>query len=168
MIMIRLQRIGKKKKPFYRIVLIPKRAAAKGRALEILGYYNPLSDPEKIEIKKERIEYWTKKGAKFSNTVTNLLVKIGFLPKSAIIKKTRIKKKKKKKEEKPEKPAHITVPASKQKEEGESLLETEEIEKRIQEEKEEKEEKTEEIEKENQKSEEKQEQIPKNPKNIDK
>ena len=136
MISIRLQRIGKKKKPFYRLIVIPKTASVKSRAIEILGFYNPISEPAKIEIKKDRLKYWLGVGAQTTNTVNNLLVEEGFLPKSEIIKKTVTKKKKKKKEEKIEKPADIPVPKAQQKQEGESLLEDKsEIEERISEEK---------------------------------
>jgi len=73
MLMIRLARFGAKKKPFYRIVVIEKERAANGRNLEVVGHYNPLTNPAKVELKRERIDYWTKNGAQLSDTVARLL-----------------------------------------------------------------------------------------------
>jgi len=75
MLMIRLARFGAKKKPFYRVVLIEKERARNGRALEILGHYNPVSQPAKVDLKHERLEYWTKNGAQMSDTVKRLVEK---------------------------------------------------------------------------------------------
>jgi len=157
MLVIRLKRFGKKKQPFYRIVVANKTAPVKGKYLEAVGFYNPLTEPEKIEIKKDRIKYWLEKGAKTSDTVNNLLVKAGYLPKKQLIKKTVTKKKEKKKkvptakgigiptESVGEKPAEIPVPKSQTKEQAGGLLEQaeEEIEKEIEEAKIEKTEKAE-------------------------
>jgi small subunit ribosomal protein S16 len=71
--MIRLARFGAKKKPFYRIVVIEKERARNGRNLEVVGHYNPLTDPAKVELKRERIAYWTKNGAQVSETVARLI-----------------------------------------------------------------------------------------------
>jgi hypothetical protein len=122
-----------------------------------------LKKENNIEINKDRIKYWIDNGAKTSDTVNNLLVQIGFYPKSKNIKKTVEKKKKKKEEEKPEKPAVIEVPKSQKVEEG-GLLEQakEEIKEEIQENKAEEAEKVEIAEKiEEAKSEEKTEETPK-------
>jgi len=73
MLMIRLARFGAKKKPFYRVVVIEKERARDGRALEVIGHYNPLTSPAKVDLKHERIEYWTKNGAQLSGTVQRLL-----------------------------------------------------------------------------------------------
>ena len=73
MLMIRLARFGAKKKPFYRIVVIEKERASNGRNLEVVGHYNPLTDPAKVELKRERIEYWTRHGAQLSDTVARLI-----------------------------------------------------------------------------------------------
>jgi small subunit ribosomal protein S16 len=73
MLMIRLARFGAKKKPFYRVVLIEKERARNGRALEILGHYNPISHPAKVDLKYERLQYWTKNGAQMSDTVKRLV-----------------------------------------------------------------------------------------------
>ncbi len=73
MLMIRLSRLGAKKKPFYRVVVLEKSAARDGRALEILGTYNPVPNPAHIELNQERIQYWRSHGAQVSSTVQNLL-----------------------------------------------------------------------------------------------
>ena len=73
MLTIRLTRKGKKGQPFFRVVVIDKRSSSKGgRPSEILGYVDPLT--KKKSLKKERILYWIKVGAKPSPTVHNLLV----------------------------------------------------------------------------------------------
>ena len=73
MLMIRLARFGAKKKPFYRIVVIEKERARNGRNLEVVGHYNPLTEPAKVELNRERIAYWTKNGAQMSDTVKRLV-----------------------------------------------------------------------------------------------
>lgn len=73
MLMIRLARFGAKKKPIYRVVVIEKERARDSRALEVVGHYNPLTDPAKVELKRDRIEYWLKTGAKMSDTVARLV-----------------------------------------------------------------------------------------------
>jgi small subunit ribosomal protein S16 len=73
MLMIRCARFGAKKKPFYRIVVIEKERARNGRNLEVVGHYNPLTDPSKVDLNRERITYWTKNGAQLSETVARLI-----------------------------------------------------------------------------------------------
>ena len=73
MVAMRLTRIGSKKRPCYRIVVIDKRRAQNGRFLEILGLYNPLSEPAAIEVNEERARYWLSKGAQPSPTVRSIL-----------------------------------------------------------------------------------------------
>lgn len=75
MLMIRLARFGAKKKPFYRVVVIEKERARNGRALEVVGHYNPLSAPAQVSLKHDRIEHWTKSGAQMSETVKRLVEK---------------------------------------------------------------------------------------------
>ena len=72
---MRLTRIGSKKRPCYRIVVIEKRRARNGRFLEVVGRYNPLSDPAQIEVNEDRARYWLSKGAKPSETVRDILRK---------------------------------------------------------------------------------------------
>lgn len=63
MVKIRLMRMGAKKRPFYRVVVADSRAPADGKALEILGYYNPLTDPPQVKVDLERAKEWIDKGA---------------------------------------------------------------------------------------------------------
>jgi len=72
---MRLTRIGSKKRPYYRIVVIDKRRARNGRFLEVLGQYNPIANPVKMEINSERAQYWLSKGAQPSETVRSILRK---------------------------------------------------------------------------------------------
>jgi len=71
MLTIRLTRIGKKNQPEYRLVLTDHTFPVKGKFIEILGSFDPRS--EKLEIKKDRVEYWLKSGSKVSQTVKELL-----------------------------------------------------------------------------------------------
>jgi len=75
MLMIRLARFGAKKKPFYRVVVIEKERARNSRSVEVVGHYNPLTDPPRVDFKYDRVEYWTKNGAQVSDTVKRLLDK---------------------------------------------------------------------------------------------
>ncbi len=75
MVKIRLARGGRKKRPFYRVVAADSRMARDGRFLEVLGTYNPLSNPKEIIFKNERVEYWLGEGAQMSDTVKNLYKK---------------------------------------------------------------------------------------------
>jgi small subunit ribosomal protein S16 len=70
---MRLTRIGSKKRPYYRIVVIEKRRARNGRFLEVLGQYNPVAKPAHVEINSERAQYWLGKGAEPSETVRSIL-----------------------------------------------------------------------------------------------
>ncbi len=78
---IRLRRMGKKKRPFYRIVAADSRRARNGRFLEVLGTYNPIERPARITVKEERLVYWLNEGAETSDTVGSLLTQIGFTEK---------------------------------------------------------------------------------------
>jgi small subunit ribosomal protein S16 len=73
--MIRLSRRGARKQPYYRIVVIEKERARDGRSLEVVGTYNPRTSPASVELKRERIDYWTSKGAQLSDRVKKLLEK---------------------------------------------------------------------------------------------
>jgi small subunit ribosomal protein S16 len=73
MLTIRLTRKGKKNQPFFKVVVIDKRRSSKGgRAVEVLGFVDPLTKRKSLE--KERILYWISKGAKPSDTINNLLI----------------------------------------------------------------------------------------------
>jgi len=75
LVTMRLSRIGSKKRPYYRIVVIDKRRARNGRFLEVLGQYNPIANPVQMEINAERAQYWLQKGAAPSETVRSILRK---------------------------------------------------------------------------------------------
>jgi small subunit ribosomal protein S16 len=74
-VMIRLARIGARKQPFYRIVVIEKDRARNGRNIEVVGTYNPRTTPATVELKHERIAYWRGQGAQLSPTVEKLVAK---------------------------------------------------------------------------------------------
>jgi len=78
MLAIRLQRIGKKNMPTYRLVISEKARDTQGHSLEILGNYNPHKE-DGLTLEAERIKYWIGKGAQTSNTIHNLLVKAGVI-----------------------------------------------------------------------------------------
>jgi small subunit ribosomal protein S16 len=73
--MIRLARFGARKQPYYRVVVIEKDRARNGRSVEVVGTYNPRTSPATVNLKRERIDYWTGKGAQLSDTVQKLLLK---------------------------------------------------------------------------------------------
>ena len=75
MVMIRLARVGATKKPFYRIVVIEKDRARNGRSIEVVGTYNPRTNPATVELKHERVAYWRSVGAQFTPTVEKLVAK---------------------------------------------------------------------------------------------
>jgi small subunit ribosomal protein S16 len=70
---IRLARIGKKKQPFYRIIVTEKTRPRNGRFVEIVGTYNPRTKPHAVVINQDRIQYWLGKGAQPSDTVRSFL-----------------------------------------------------------------------------------------------
>jgi small subunit ribosomal protein S16 len=70
---IRLARFGKKKQPFYRIVVLDKRKPRNGRTVEVVGTYDPLKNPAIIKLEAERIKYWLSCGAQPSDTVRSFL-----------------------------------------------------------------------------------------------
>lgn len=79
MLCIRLQRIGKKKQPSYRLVVSEKKRDTQSGSLEMLGIYNPLVKPKVIKFNNERIAYWLSKGAQTSGTVHNMLLDMGLV-----------------------------------------------------------------------------------------
>jgi small subunit ribosomal protein S16 len=70
---IRLSRVGKKKQPFYRVVVIDKRKARDGRFVEIVGTYNPLKNPPDVVLDVERVKHWLGHGAQPSDTVRSFI-----------------------------------------------------------------------------------------------
>ncbi|HHH40634.1 MAG TPA: 30S ribosomal protein S16 [Chloroflexi bacterium] len=79
MVRIRLRRVGAKKQPSYRVVVADSRAARDGRFIEIIGFYNPRTEPETVSIKRERALYWLSVGAQPSEPVLRLLTKVGVM-----------------------------------------------------------------------------------------
>jgi small subunit ribosomal protein S16 len=76
MISIRLKRLGAKKRPFYRIIVIDSRKSRQSKPKEIIGYYNPLKETPEIIVDLEKANYWLKRGAQASKTVQSLLHKV--------------------------------------------------------------------------------------------
>src|SRR5690242_12271858 len=74
-LMIRLARVGARKQPHYRIVVIEKARARNGRPVEVVGTYNPRTNPGTIELKRDRVDYWVSKGAQMSERVNKLYAK---------------------------------------------------------------------------------------------
>jgi small subunit ribosomal protein S16 len=66
---IRLTRVGATKRPAYRVIAIDKRRSRDGRALEILGFYDPLTEPATVQLDRARIDAWIGRGAQPSETV---------------------------------------------------------------------------------------------------
>ncbi len=86
MLRIRLRRTGKKKQPSYRVVVADARAPRDGRFVEIIGFYNPRTDPPTFRIDEERALYWLSQGAKPTEPVARLLEKQGTLDRFARLK----------------------------------------------------------------------------------
>ncbi len=83
---IRLRRMGKKKQPFYRIVVADSRKARDSRAIEEIGTYNPITRPGRITVQEERIYEWLGLGAELSDTVNSLFRRIGLMQKWSLMK----------------------------------------------------------------------------------
>lgn len=79
MVRIRLRRIGLKGQPSYRIVATDKESPRDGRFLEILGFYNPRTDPATLQIKEDRIYHWMGNGAQLSGSVAQIFKGAGVL-----------------------------------------------------------------------------------------
>lgn len=73
MVRLRLTRMGRKKRPFYRIVAADSRSPRDGRNIEVLGYYNPMTEPADLRVDLERVDYWLGVGASPSDTVGHLI-----------------------------------------------------------------------------------------------
>jgi small subunit ribosomal protein S16 len=78
MVRIRLRRTGQKGQPSYRIIAADKESPRDGKFLEILGHYNPLTEPSTIFLKEERVYDWLSKGAQPSESVEKLFKQVGF------------------------------------------------------------------------------------------
>lgn len=75
MVAIRLRRAGSNRRPFFRVVVTDSRTARDSSFVEILGHYNPRTKPAVVDIDKDRVEYWIKKGAQPSDSVRTLLAR---------------------------------------------------------------------------------------------
>ena len=75
MVKIRLKRVGKKKAPFYHIVVADSRSPRDGKIIEQVGTYDPMANPSVINLDKEKVEKWIKNGAKPTDTVKDLIEK---------------------------------------------------------------------------------------------
>jgi len=82
MVKIRLRRVGARHRPSYRVVVADSRSPRDGRFIEIIGHYNPLTDPSTININEEKALKWLKQGAQPTDTVYSLLRKSGIVDKS--------------------------------------------------------------------------------------
>ena len=82
MVKIRLRRVGSKKKPSYRLVVADSRAPRDGAFIDILGHYNPLTDPETVVIDEEKARHWLEQGAQPTDTAARLLAKAGIIEES--------------------------------------------------------------------------------------
>lgn len=76
MLKIKLVRLGKKKQPLFRIVVMPDRSKMNGRYLDLLGYYNPKTDPFTLKLDREKYQSWLKKGAQPTESLKLLVKKI--------------------------------------------------------------------------------------------
>ncbi len=80
---LRLKRMGAKQRPFYRIVAADARSPRDGRFLEVVGTYNPITNPAETKIDEEKAMYWLNNGAQPTETVRNILSKEGIMKKFA-------------------------------------------------------------------------------------
>ena len=75
MVKIRLQRVGKKKAPFYHIVVADSKSPRDGKIIEQIGTYNPMVEPSELKLDREKVAQWIKNGAKPTDTVKRLIEK---------------------------------------------------------------------------------------------
>ena len=83
MVVIRLRRAGSKKRPFFRVVVTDSRAARDSSYVEVLGQYNPRTNPESLKLDRERLAHWLKLGAQPSDTVRTLVDRMPAAPAAA-------------------------------------------------------------------------------------
>jgi small subunit ribosomal protein S16 len=81
MVKIRLRRMGRRNRPFYRVVIADSRSPRDGKFIDIIGHYNPLTDPATISIDEEKALKWLRYGAQPTDTVRSLLGKLGIMDK---------------------------------------------------------------------------------------
>ncbi|NWF99862.1 MAG: 30S ribosomal protein S16 [Thermoanaerobaculaceae bacterium] len=76
MVKIRLRRMGSNRRPLYRVVVSDSRRTPTSAIIEEIGFYNPRSEPIEVRIDRERVKYWTDRGAQLSETVASLLKRV--------------------------------------------------------------------------------------------
>ncbi len=86
MVKIRLRRTGAKKRPHYRVIVADSRAPRDGRFIEILGHYNPRTDPVTFKVQEDRVLHWLSVGAQPTDSVRKLLQNMGMLDRFAQLK----------------------------------------------------------------------------------
>ena len=96
MVKMRLFRMGDKKTPIYRVVVVDSRKAATGEYIDCVGHYNPHTNPVELTIDNEKAKGWIAKGVQPTETVKNLLVKTGAIEKSSKLSPSKTKTKKSK------------------------------------------------------------------------
>ena len=96
MVKMRLLRMGDKRNPIYRVVVVDSRKAATGEYIECVGHYNPGSNPVELTIDNEKAQAWLAKGVQPTETVKSLLVRSGAIEKSAKLSAPKTKTKKSK------------------------------------------------------------------------
>jgi small subunit ribosomal protein S16 len=79
LVKIRLKRMGAKKRPFYRLVVADSRSPRDGRFIELLGFYDPLTEPAKVQVDADKVREWMRRGARPSDAARALLVREGIL-----------------------------------------------------------------------------------------
>ena len=84
MLAIRLRRTGSKKRPFFRVVVTDSRTARDSSFVEVLGFYNPRTNPETLNLKRDRLDHWLKAGAQPSDTVRTLVARMPAAPAEAV------------------------------------------------------------------------------------
>ena len=97
MVKMRLLRLGDKKNPIYRIVVVDSRKAMSGEYIDCVGHYRPTCEPVELTVDVEKAKEWLGKGVQPTETVKNLLVKTGAMEKSAKLSPSKTKAKKTKK-----------------------------------------------------------------------
>jgi len=81
MVRIRLRRVGRKNRPIYRVVVADSRSPRDGAFIEIIGHYNPLTEPATVDISEEKALKWLRDGAQPTDTVSSMLRRLGILDK---------------------------------------------------------------------------------------
>ncbi|HXG55101.1 MAG TPA: 30S ribosomal protein S16 [Vicinamibacterales bacterium] len=76
MLVIRLRKTGSKKRPFFRVVVTDSRAARDSSFVEVLGFYNPRTNPETLKLDRDRLAHWVKTGAVPSDTIRTLVARM--------------------------------------------------------------------------------------------